>query len=465
MARTLIKYLPEKIGQTTSISGWVDVRRDHGKLIFIDVRDETGKVQVVITPKAEKVYEQAEILRSEWVIQLEGEVKARKENLINSNEPNGKLELVASSLTVLSNAETPPFTPTKDTLGLNEEARLAYRYIDLRSARMQKNIRIRSEWVQRCRSFLFSKGFIEIETPILTQSTPEGSRDFLVPSRHAPGNFYALPQSPQQYKQLLMASGFEKYFQIARCVRDEDLRADRGYEHSQLDLEMSFVTRDEVMDLIEEMIITVTEHFGKELKHKPFPRITYAEALHTYGADKFDMRSSDEKNRGVLAYAWVTDFPFFEKNDDDKWTFTHNPFSMPREDHINQHLKCERIGEIIAQQYDLVCNGFEVGGGSIRAHRPEILRATYKIMGYSDDEINASIDHMLRAFSYGVPPHGGIGMGIERGVMIATGEQSLREVQAFPMTGKGRVAVMNAPSPVSEKQMRELGLTLRKEKK
>lgn len=460
--RIYIKDLPSHAGETVTISGWVDVRRDHGKLIFIDVRDETGKVQVVVTPKQPEAHEQASALRSEWVVTLQGEVKARPENLVNANEPNGSIEFSATAITVLSQAVTPPFDPTQDTLGTNEETRLQYRYVDLRSARMQKNIRIRSEWVQKCREFLFAKGFTEIETPILTQSTPEGSRDFLVPSRHAPGSFYALPQSPQQYKQLLMTSGFEKYFQIARCVRDEDLRADRGYEHTQLDLEMAFVTRDEVLDLVEEMITTVVEHFGKEIKQKPFPRMTYAEAMKTYGADKFDMRTPEEKEKGVLAYAWVTDFPFFEKGDDGKWTFSHNPFSMPKEEHLEWHMKGEHIEDIVTQQYDLVCNGFETGGGSIRAHRPEILEATYKIMGYTSQEIQDSVGHMLEAFSHGAPPHGGIGMGIERGVMIVTGEAYLREVQAFPMTGKGKTAVMHAPGPVAPTVLRELGLSVLK---
>lgn len=462
--RIYIKDLEKHIDSTSTISGWVSVRRDHGKLIFIDVRDETGKVQVVVTPKNAEALAVANTLRSEWVVTITGLIKKRPDNLINADELNGMLECVAESITVLAEATTPPFDITQDTMGLNEEARLAYRYVDLRSARMQKNIRVRSEFVQKCREYLFAQGFVEIETPLLTQSTPEGSRDFLVPSRHAPGQFYALPQSPQQYKQLLMTSGFEKYFQLARCVRDEDLRADRGYEHTQLDFEMSFVTRDEVMNTIEGMITFVMESLGKTIKQKPFPRITYAEAMKTYGADKFDMRTPEDKEKGILAYAWVTDFPFFEKTDDGKWTFTHNPFSMPREDHLESHMKGENIENIITQQYDLVCNGFETGGGSIRAHRPEILEATYKIMGYTPEEIKDSVGHMLEAFGHGVPPHGGIGLGIERGVMIATGESYLREVQAFPMTGKGKTAVMHAPGPIDPIVLRDLGLSILKKK-
>ncbi|MEK7606025.1 MAG: amino acid--tRNA ligase-related protein [Patescibacteria group bacterium] len=462
--RIYIKDLEKHIDTSVTVAGWVSVRRDHGKLIFIDVRDETGKVQVVVTPKNAEALSVANTLRSEWVITLTGLIKKRPENLVNADELNGSLECVAESITVLAEAKTPPFDLTQDTMGLNEETRLAYRYVDLRSARMQKNIRVRSEFVQKCREYLFARGFVEIETPLLTQSTPEGSRDFLVPSRHNPGNFYALPQSPQQYKQLLMTSGFEKYFQTARCIRDEDLRADRGYEHTQLDIEMAFVTRDEVMDTIEGMIIYVMESLGKTIREKPFPRVTYKEAVEKYGADKFDMRTPEEKEKGILAYAWVTDFPFFEKTDDGKWTFTHNPFSMPMAEHLEWHMKGENVENIVTQQYDLVCNGFETGGGSIRAHRPEILEATYKIMGYSDEEIKKSVGHMLEAFAHGAPPHGGIGLGIERGIMILTGESYLREVQAFPMTGKGKTAVMHAPGPIDPIVLRDLGLSQLKKK-
>jgi len=463
MTRVYIKDLKDHVGEEVSFSGWVDNRRDHGKLIFIDVRDETGKVQTVILPKFPEAAAQAHDMRSEWVITIDALVKERPEKLINENEPNGKIECEVHTITVLSKADTPPFDPTGDTSGINEDARLAYRYIDLRSPRMQRNIRVRSEWVQKCREYLFAQGFTEIETPLLTQSTPEGSRDFMVPSRHAPGSFYALPQSPQQYKQLLMVSGFEKYFQTARCLRDEDLRADRGYEHTQIDIEMSFVTRDDIMNVIEGMLTTVAESMGKTIKEKPFPRFTYKEAMEKFGADKFDLRTDKEKEDGVLAYAWVIDFPFFEKTDDGKWTFSHNPFSMPKPEHLEWHMKGEHIDEIVTQQYDIICNGYESGGGSVRAHDPEILRATYKIMGYSDEEIEASVGHMLKAFGHGAPPHGGIALGVERNVMNLTGESYLREVVAFPMTGKGKTAIMNAPSPASEAQLRELGLKLRKE--
>jgi len=317
---------------------------------------------------------------------------------------------------------------------------------------------MRSAFVQKAREFLFSEKFTEVETPILTESTPEGSRDFVVPSRLQLGKFYALPQSPQQYKQLLMTAGFERYFQIARAIRDEDLRADRGFEHSQVDLEMSFVEMDDVMNLVEDMITSVVEGLGYKVKEKPFPRISYKDAMDKHGADKFDLRTEEDKKEGALAYAWVIGFPFFKKTEDSKWTFSHNPFSMPITEHLDWLMQGKNIGQILTTQYDLVCNGFESGGGSIRAHKPEILEATYKVMGYTQEEIIESIGHMLEAFSFGTPPHGGIALGVERLIMNLTGEKYLREVQAFPMTGNGQTSVMNAPGELTDKQLKELNI-------
>ena len=353
-----------------------------------------------------------------------------------------------------------PFDISGDTSGIDESVRAEYRYLDLRSKRMQKNMRVRSEFIQRCREYLFKHDFTEIETPLLTESTPEGSRDFVVPSRLNPGKFYALPQSPQQYKQLLMTAGFERYFQIARAVRDEDLRADRGFEHTQVDIEMSFVTMEDVMAAVEDMVTTVVEAMGYTIKQKPFPRISYKEAIEKYDADKFDLRTDEDKEKGILAYAWVVNFPFFEKTDGGKWTFTHNPFSMPLPEHLDWLLKGEHIDEILTTQYDLVCNGFESAGGSIRAHKPEILEAVYKVMGFSAGDLQERIGHMLKAFRYGTPPHGGIALGVERNIMNLTGETMLREVQAFPMTRGGQTAVMHAPKPLTDTQLKELGLKI-----
>ncbi len=458
--RTLVLETAAKTGETITLSGWIVARRDHGKLIFLDLRDRSGVAQIVIDPKS-SAYETAKTVRPEWVLEIKGTVKDRPADMINPDLPTGRVEVKAEAIAVLSSAETPSFDPRQDTAAVNEETRLKYRYLDLRSERMQRNLRLRSDFVQKCREFLFRRDFLEIETPLLTKSTPEGSRDFLVPSRQYPGKFYALPQSPQQYKQLLMVSGFERYFQIARALRDEDLRADRGFEHTQIDIEMSFVEREDVIMEIEIMMTQVVEAMGYKIKEKPFPRFSYREAVERFGADKFDLRNESEKAAGILAYAWVVDFPFFEKADNGSWTFTHNPFSMPKPEFLADHLAGKNIPEILTTQYDLVCNGFESGGGSIRAHRPEILEATYRVMGYSPQEIENSVGHILAAFRYGAPPHGGIALGVERNLMNLTGESYLREVQAFPMTGAGRTAVMDAPTPATPAQLQELGLFIK----
>ena len=463
MERTHIGYLKESKGKEVLIKGWVNIRRDHGKLIFIDLRDATGHVQMVVLPNHVEANEQAQKIRPEWIIEVKGIVNERPEKMVKEDEQNGDIEIEATEISIISEAETPPFELSENTGEINEETRLKYRYLDLRSERMQKNIRIRSQWIQKCREYLFKNKFTEIETPLLTESTPEGSRDFVVPARLHPGKFYALPQSPQQYKQLLMVGGFERYFQIARAIRDEDLRADRGFEHTQVDIEMSFVKQDDVLNTIESMVTEAAESMGHVIKEKPFPRITYKEAMEKYGADKFDMRTEKEKEQGnVLAYAWVVDFPFFEKTDKGTWTFSHNPFSMPKEEHIDDLLDGKNIENIITQQYDLVCNGFESGGGRIRSHRTDILRAVYKVMGNTEEETEEKIGHMLEAFKYGVPPHGGIALGVERNIMNLTGENSLREVQAFPMTRGGQTSVMNAPKELTPEQLVELHLRIDK---
>jgi len=449
------------IGKNVTIAGWVSVRRNQGKLVFFDFRDASGTVQGVVL-SASPAMGEAKTLRTEYVVSVTGEVVKRGEKNVQQGRENGDLEIRIESITTLNTSLTPPFDVTADTSGISEETRLEYRYLDMRSERMQKNIRMRSEFVRRVREFLFRRSFTEIETPLLTESTPEGARDFVVPSRLHPGSFYALPQSPQQYKQLLMVAGFERYFQIGRCIRDEDLRADRGFEHSQVDIEMSFVEQNDVMDLIECMVIEICEDMGFIIKEKPFPRFTYAEAMEKFGADKFDLRAEEEKAQGVLAYAWVYKFPFFEKTDEGNWTFTHNPFSMPLPEHLPWLMKGKRIAEILTTQYDLVCNGFESAGGSIRAHKSEILEAAYKVMGFSAEDLEERIGHMLKAFTYGAPPHGGIALGIERILMTLTGEQYLREVQAFPMTRGGQTAVMKAPKPLTEEQLAELGLSIAK---
>jgi aspartyl-tRNA synthetase len=461
MKKINIIDIVDKESQVVELMGWVHARRDHGKLVFIDLRDRSGLVQVVFGPEVANASE----LRLEYVVRIKGEVKKRPPKLVNEKIPTGQYEISASELEILNAAEPLPFPLDTDGSEINEEIRLKYRYLDLRRERLQRNIKFRSDFIDRVRQFLFKKGFLEIETPDLSAPTPEGSRDFIVPSRLQPGKFFALPQSPQQYKQLLMVAGFEKYFQIARCFRDEDLRADRGYEHTQVDIEMSFVELEDIMALDEEMMTTVVEDLGFKVKEKPFPVFTYQEAMEKFGADKFDLRTEDDKKNGILAFAWVIDFPFFEKDKEGKWTFTHNPFSMPKKEHIEWLMRGEHIGDIITNQYDLVCNGLEVGGGSIRAHKPEILKAVFKVMGYDDAKIEAQFGHMLQAFRFGAPPHGGIAHGVERNIMNLAGEIYLREVQAFPQTSSGRTSVMDAPAVVDKEQLDELGLELKKDKK
>ena len=463
MDRTMIGELASHTGETVSISGFVDVRRDQGKMVFFDFRDRSGKVQGVVLPQSDAL-ETAKEVRNEYVVTVTGIVNARPEKNVQADKVNGTIELEVTGIEVLSESEPLPFDIGTDTSVIDESVRLKYRYLDLRSERMQKNIKMRSEYVRRCREYLFQNDFTEIETPLLTESTPEGSRDFVVPSRLNPGKFYALPQSPQQYKQLLMTAGFERYFQMARALRDEDLRADRGFEHTQIDLEMSYVTMEDVMSTAEEMVTKTVESMGFTVKEKPFPRISYQDAMNKYGADKFDLRSEEDKVNNVLAYAWVVNFPFFEKTEEGKLTFTHNPFSMPIPEHIEWLMKGEHLEEILTTQYDLVCNGYESGGGSIRAHRPEILRATYRAMGYTEEETEESVGHILEAFKYGTPPHGGIALGVERSLMNLTDETYLREVQAFPMTRGGQTSVMKAPKFLEEKQLQELGLKIDKKK-
>ena len=460
MQRTQINETQNLVGKEVELFGWVATRRDHGKLIFIDLRDRSGVVQVVFNPSNQELQKLADRLRPGWVVRIKGKVNVRPEKMFNLDIPTGKVEIEPLELEVLNEAETSPFPLDTDGREIDEELRLKYRYLDLRRERLQKNLAIRSEFVDLARQFLFKKDFLEIETPILSAPTPEGSRDFVVPSRLNSGKFFALPQSPQQYKQLLMVAGFEKYFQIARCFRDEDLRADRGFEHTQIDLEMSFVEQKDVMALDEELIATVVESMGYKIKQKPFPIFTYQEAIDKFGADKFDLRTSEDKENGLLAYSWVKDFPFFEKDSDGKYTFTHNPFSMAKSEHLDWLVSGKNIDKILTTQYDLVCNGVEVGGGSIRAHKPDILEAVFKILGYPKDEIQKQFGHMLQAMKFGAPPHGGIAHGIERNLMTLLGEDYLREVQAFPQTSSGRTSVMYAPSELSEGQLKELHIKI-----
>ncbi|MBX4188138.1 MAG: aspartate--tRNA ligase [Candidatus Doudnabacteria bacterium] len=458
MQRIRIIDTVDKVGETVSLKGWVAVRRDHGKLIFLDLRDRSGLMQLVINPKvSETAHTAAQDVRNEFVVEVEGKLNPRIEKQINPNLPTGKIELEVTGLKILNKSEPVPMALDTNGMEIGEDVRMKYRYLDLRRERLKKNIISRHRIIKHIRDFLDVEGFVEIETPILTKSTPEGARDYLVPARLLPGNFYALPQSPQQYKQLLMVAGFERYFQIARCFRDEDTRGDRQPEFTQLDLEMSFVEQEDVLQINEKLLIDiVTKLFPeKKIQQIPFPRLTYKDAVEKYGTDRPDIRT-DKNDPNLLAFCWVIDFPFFEKSDEDGWTFTHNPFSAPKPDHMNDLLAQKNIGGILTTQYDVALNGFEIGGGSIRNHQPEALRSVFRIMGFGDERIEKNFGHMLEALSFGAPPHGGIAWGLDRLITLLNNEPNIREVIAFPKTGDGRDLMMNSPAPATEKQLKEL---------
>jgi len=451
MKRINIIETKENIDQEVKIAGWVHSQRAHGQIIFIDLRDRSGICQVIFTK------EQAKDLRPEWVVEVIGKVNKRPDSQINEKIETGTIEIEAKELQVLNKSKTPPFEITGDTKKVSEDVRMKYRYLDLRTERMKQNIIQRHEVVRFIRNFLSQREFIEIETPLLTKSTPEGSRDYVVPSRLQKGKFYALPQSPQQFKQLLMTAGFEKYFQIAKCLRDEDTRGDRQPEHTQVDMELSFVEEEDVISLNEKLLIDIVKHLfpKKKIQEIPFPRLTYKEAMEKYNSDKPDIR----KEGSDLAFCWIVNFPFFKK-EDNKWTFTHNPFSRPKQESMQDLMDKKNIENITASQYDLVLNGYEIGGGSIRNHDPLALEKVFEIMGYNKEEIQDKFGHMLEALSFGTPPHGGIALGIDRILMLLRNEESIREVIAFPKTGDGRDLMMNAPSEISKKQLKELGIKI-----
>ncbi|MCS7093011.1 MAG: OB-fold nucleic acid binding domain-containing protein [Patescibacteria group bacterium] len=455
MKHFFISELTEKINQEVKLYGWAQSVRKHKEVIFVDLRDRSGVVQVVITKANQEIN-----INQEDVLYIKGKVKNRPGNFVNKNLPTGSIEVEASEVKILNHTRPLPLQVNTSGYEINEEIRLKYRFLDLRRPRLFRNLQFRCRFIQTIREFFLEKGFIEVETPILSEATPEGARDFIVPSRLQPGNFYALPQSPQQYKQLLMVAGIERYFQIARCFRDEDPRADRAYgEFTQLDVEISFVSRDEVMKMIETMIIEVYEKLKIPIKEKPFPIFTYQQTMRKFGADKFDLRTEKEKEKNIQAFAWIIDFPFFKKTNTG-WTFTHNPFSSPKPEFMEDLLTKRNINEILTTQYDLVCNGYEVGGGSIRNHHPEALKAVFEIMGLSKDEIESKFGHIIDALGYGAPPHGGIALGIDRLLACVLNEKNVREVIAMPMTSGGKTSVMNAPSPVDEEKLKELGIRI-----
>ena len=582
----------ENVGEAVTLSGWVHRRRDHGNLIFIDLRDREGLVQVVFNPEtAANAHKIAEDLRNEWVVQVIGEVTKRPAGTENPDMPTGIVEVYAEQLKVLNQSLTPPFYVNEE-VPVDENLRLRYRYVDLRREGMKEALVVRHRVVKYIRDFLDDAGFLEIETPILIKSTPEGARDHVVPSRLYPGAFYALPQSPQQLKQLLMVGGIEKYFQIARCFRDEDSRADRQPEFTQLDLEMSFVEQEDILGLTEDLFTgLMTDLFPEKIIRRPFPRLTYEEAIRDYAIDRpdlrFDLKMADlapiaqtvefnvfqnvldsggivkgfaapgcsdytrkqideltdfvrsrgasgliaigisssgegadnlnmgevksnilrflsedhvkgfakqtgaqngdlvlmiagEKNQtnqalgalrhemgerlqlgdpNEMAFALITDFPLFEWNsDEERWDASHHAFCMPKEGYT-QYLDTDP-GEVIAQSYDLICNGIEMASGSIRVHNRELQEKIFEVLGYSKEQVSDRFGQILDAFEYGAPPHGGIAPGIDRLIMVLLGKESIRDVIAFPKTQSQMDPLFGAPSVIEDSQLEELNIQL-----
>ena len=459
--RKYIKDLKNNVSKEVIIAGWVDVRRDQGKMVFFDMRDMTGKVQCVALPSRVEVTEKAKEIRPEWVLKITGIVNKRPEKNIKAGVLNGELELEVINIEILNKADTAPFQINESTINISEDIRMKYKYLDLRTERMQKNIRMRDKIITFFREYMHKNSFIEIETPILMKGTPEGSREYVVPSRLFNGQFYVLPQSPQQFKQLCMVAGFEKYFQIARCMRDEDTRGDRQPEFTQLDFEMSFITQEEVLEYTEAMFIELVKNVypDKKINKIPFPRISYAESMKKYGSDKPDMRV-DKKNPNELAFTWVLDFPMFEKTNEGELQAVHHPFCSIKEEDKEKFMKGEDLFSIRANAYDLVLNGYELSSGSIRIHEREMQKKVFELLKISEEDQQKKFGHMLEAFTYGAPPHGGFAPGIDRIVMILQNEPNIREVIAFPKTGEGRDLMMGSPASITDKQLKELGIKL-----
>ncbi len=448
--------------QEVTLCGWVHRRRDHGKLIFIDLRDRYGLTQVVFVPSVgPHAHKIAQGLGPEFVVKITGKVGVRPKANINSDIPTGEVELAATHLEILNPALVPVFE-IDDAIDPAEELRLAYRYLDLRRPKVAQAFFLRHKLCQVVRSFLSKESFLEIETPVLTKSTPEGARDFLVPSRLNPGKFFALPQSPQLFKQILMVSGLDKYFQIVKCFRDEDLRADRQPEFTQIDMEMSFSAEEDVFSLTEAMFKEIFKEVKGIALPIPFPRMTHHEAIEKYKSDKPDIRRPGEE----FAFLWVIDFPLFKFNkEENRWESEHHPFTSVKPDDLEAFNQGKLEG-VRARSYDLVLNGNEIGSGSVRIHNRQMQQKIFEIIGLDQEEADKRFGFLLKAFQFGAPPHCGVAYGVDRLVALLSGLDSIRDTIAFPKTQKGNCPLTDAPSGVEEKQWKELGLmTMRQDAK
>lgn len=443
------------VDQTVTICGWLHRRRDHGKLTFFDLRDRSGIAQVTFHAGANaELHEQVQHYGPEYVLQIEGKVRRRPKGTENPKLPSGMVEIGAQTVTVLNQSEPPPFE-IDDELETSDDVRMQWRYIDLRRPKAQKRLILRHQVVHAMRQELYRQDFMEIETPILTKSTPEGARDYLVPSRVNPGHFYALPQSPQLFKQLLMVSGFEKYYQIARCFRDEDLRADRQPEFTQLDMEMSFMQEDDVFNVMEAVLKSVFKQALDIDLPTPFPRMTFAEAQSQHGSDKPDLSSENNS----WAFCWITDFPmFFRDETTGEIVAAHHPFTAPnREDLSLMETDPEKVR---ARAYDLVLNGAELCSGSVRIHQKELQKKVFDILGMDSQTVENRFGFLLKAFDYGAPPHAGIALGLDRLVALMSGTPTIRDVIAFPKSQRAVCPLTDAPSDVSTEQLKDLGITV-----
>lgn len=452
-----------KIDSKVKLSGWVNTSRNMGKIVFIDLRDRSGLIQIVFAPKeldkdAQKLLKQ---LRPEFVIEIEGIVRKRPKGQVNDKLTTGTIEILVKKLTILNHSKTPPFEIDNETRQAYEELRLKYRYLDLRHERLKNNLILRHKLIKTIRDYLDGLGFLEVETPVLTKGTPEGAREFIVPSRLYPGKFYVLPQAPQQFKQLLMVAGIEKYFQIARCFRDEDTRGDRQPEFTQLDMEMSFISQEEFLNVIEKLIIEVIKKTAPEktITTLPFPCFTYKQVIKKYKTDKPDLRKNP-KDENELAFCIITDFPLFEYSETEKKLISvHHPFTAPKEQ--DTALLDKDPAKALAQQYDIVCNGYEIAGGSIRIHRRELQQKIFNILQLSDKEIQRRFGHLLKAFEYGAPPHGGIAFGLDRLIMILANEPNIREIIPFPKTADAKDLMIDAPTKLPKDQLDEVHITIK----